>query len=44
MDTKKYAKLKAPNDIRTIPDIDLRLKSFREQIKADDFSPIRTML
>lgn len=43
MDTKKYAKLKEPNDIRTIPDIDLRLKSFREQIKADDFSPIRTI-
>lgn len=43
MDTKKYTKLKEPNDIRTIPDIDLRLKSFREQIKADDFSPIRTI-
>jgi len=29
------------NDIRTISDIDLRLKSFKEQIKADDFSPIK---
>lgn len=41
--TKKFTKLKSPADIRTIPDIDLRLKSFREQIKADDFSPIKTI-
>ncbi len=40
---KKIKKLKNPNDIRTISDIDLRLKSFKEQIKADDFSPIKTI-
>ena len=40
---KKYTKLKSPADIRTISDIDLRLKSFKEQIKADDFSPIKTI-
>ncbi|MBE7082307.1 MAG: metallophosphoesterase [Clostridiales bacterium] len=40
MEQKKYKK---PNDIETIADLDLRLKSFREQIKSDDFSPIRTI-
>ncbi len=40
---KKFSKLKTPNNIRTLPDINLRLKSFREQIKSDDFSPIKTI-
>lgn len=41
--TRKYTKLKPPADIRLSPDVDLRLKSFREQIKADDFSPVKTI-
>lgn len=40
---KKYSRLKTPKDITTLADEDLRLKSFREQIKSDDFSPIRTI-
>lgn len=43
MANKKYTKLKSPNDISTVADIDLRLKSFKEQIKSDDFSPIKTI-
>lgn len=43
MANKKYSRLKSPNDISTIADIDLRLKSFKEQIKSDDFSPIKTI-
>lgn len=39
--TKKYTKLKKPADISTIADTDLRLKSFKEQIKSDDFNPIK---
>lgn len=39
----KIKKLKNPTDIKTISEIDLRLKSFKEQIKADDFSPIKTI-
>jgi len=37
----KTTYVKNEDDIRTISDIDLRLKSFKEQIKADDFSPIK---
>ena len=40
---KKYYRLKTPIDIATIADEDLRLKSFKEQIKSDDFSPIKTI-
>lgn len=40
---KKYSKLKAPTDIATVADKDLRLKSFIEQIKSDDFNPIKTI-
>lgn len=40
---KKYSRLKAPKDISTIAEEDLRLKSFKEQIKSDDFSPIKTI-
>ena len=40
---KKYSKLKAPVDIATIADNDLRLKSFVEQIRSDDFNPIKTI-
>lgn len=40
---KKYSKLKPHNNISTISRIDERLKSFQEQIAADDFSPIRTI-
>ena len=43
MAKKKYNKLKTPNDIATIADKDLRLKSFIEQIKSDDFNPIKTL-
>ena len=38
---KKYYKLKSPTDIATVADKDLRLKSFIEQIKSDDFNPIK---
>lgn len=40
---KKYSKLKPSANITNIADIDLRLKSFKEQIKSDDFSPIKTI-
>ena len=43
MAKKKYTRLKDPRNIYDVADIDLRLKSFREQIKSDDFSPIRTI-
>lgn len=41
--TKKYTKLKNSHSIDNVAEIDMRLKSFREQIKSDDFSPIKTM-
>ena len=40
---KKYTKLKSSYSISNVAEVDLRLKSFREQIKSDDFSPIKTM-
>lgn len=39
----KYSKLKKPNDIANVAEIDQRLESFKEQIAADDFSPIKTI-
>ncbi|MBQ7884942.1 MAG: metallophosphoesterase [Clostridia bacterium] len=41
--TKKYTRLKSSYSISSVAEVDLRLKSFREQIKSDDFSPIKTM-
>jgi len=41
--SKKVTKIKTPTDIFTVSDLDLRLKSFKEQIKSDDFSPIKTI-
>ena len=41
--TKKYSILKSSPNIDNIADVDLRLKSFKEQIKSDDFSPIKTI-
>lgn len=43
MERKKYSRLKSPNNIATIADKDLRLKSFMEQIRSDDFNPIKTI-
>lgn len=40
---KKYFRLKTPVDIATVADKDLRLKSFIEQIRSDDFNPIKTI-
>ncbi|MBO7527011.1 MAG: metallophosphoesterase [Clostridia bacterium] len=40
---KKYSKLKTPNNVSTIAKVDQRLESFKEQIAADDFSPIKTI-
>ena len=40
---KKYTKLKNSHSIDNVAEVDRRLKSFREQIKSDDFSPIKTM-
>ncbi len=39
----KYTKLKQQNDILTIAEVDKRVESFKEQIAADDFSPIKTI-
>ena len=43
MEKNKYSRLKTPNDIANISDKDLRLKSFMEQIRSDDFNPIKTI-
>lgn len=40
---KKYSRIKTSKNISTLANDDLRLKSFREQIKSDDFSPIKTI-
>ena len=41
--SKKFSSLKNINDIRNISETNLRLKSFKEQIRSDDFSPIKTI-
>ncbi len=41
--SKKYSRLKNSNSISNVAEVDLRLKMFKGQIKADDFSPIKTI-
>lgn len=43
MENKRYSKTKTPKNISDVAEVDKRLKSFQEQIAADDFSPIKTI-